>query len=64
MTDGLAARIRVHQANIDRYIGLLETAITPSEKQEIERRIEEERETIEAMTATGISAFPGPHSLL
>jgi hypothetical protein len=63
MTDGIAATIRVHQANIDRYIGLLETAATPSEKMEIERRIVEEREAIEALTATGISAFPGPHSL-
>ena len=63
MTDGLAARTRVHQANIDRYIGQLQTAKTPAEKLEIERRIEEEREAIDALT-TGISAFPGPHSLL
>jgi hypothetical protein len=63
MTDGLAERIRMHQANIDRYIAQLATA-TPSEKLEIERRIEEEREAIEALTATGVSAFPGPHSLL
>jgi hypothetical protein len=63
MTDGLAERIRMHQANIDRYIAQLAVA-TPSEKQEIERRIEEEREAIEALTATGVSAFPGPHSLL
>ena len=63
MTDGLAERIRMHQANIDRYIAQLPTA-TPSEKQEIERRIEEERAAIEALTATGVSVFPGPHSLL
>ena len=63
MTDGIAATIRVHQANIDRYIGLLETAATPSQKKEIEQRIQEEQEAIEALTAAGISAFPGPHSL-
>ncbi len=33
-------------------------------KTEIERRIEEEQEAIEALGATGVSAFPGPHSLL
>ena len=64
MPDGLAEQIRVHQENIYRYIGLLETANTPLEKQEIERRIEEEQGAIEALAATGVSAFPGPHSLL
>jgi hypothetical protein len=64
MTGGLAARIRIHQENIERYIALLEAAKTPSEKEEIERRIEEEHEAIEALGATGVSAFPGPHSLL
>lgn len=64
MTDGTAETIRVHQANIDRYIGQLRTAATPSEKREIERRIEEERQAIEALTAIAGSAFPGPHSLL
>jgi hypothetical protein len=63
MTDGIAERIRTHQANIDRYIARLATA-TPAQKQEIERRIEEEREAIEALSAIGASAFPGPHSLL
>lgn len=63
MTDGLAERIRTHQANIDRYIAQLATA-TPSQKLEIERRIEEEREAIEVLSATGVSVFPGPHSLL
>jgi hypothetical protein len=63
MTDGLAVQIRMHQANLDRYIAQLETA-APSERREIERLIEEERAAIEALTATGFSVFPGPHSLL
>ena len=42
-------RLRTHQKNIDRYVGLLETKLSDVERQYIEKRLFEERSAIAAL---------------
>jgi hypothetical protein len=49
------ARLRTHQNNIQRYRQLLETRLTDSERQFIEKRLSEERLALETLAA---STFP------
>ena len=46
-----ASRIRIHQANIDRYQGLLGTEMTAYERAYVERRIGEEKAAIAELLA-------------
>jgi len=45
------ARIRAHRNNIHRYRRLLETKLSDQERRFVERRLSEERASMEALTA-------------
>ncbi|MCP3402030.1 hypothetical protein NLM25_33710 [Bradyrhizobium sp. CCGB01] len=51
------ARIQAHRNNIRRYQRLLETKLTEVERSFIERRLDEERASVETIAA---GAFPVP----
>jgi hypothetical protein len=55
MTDEKFALLRTHCNNINRYRRLLKTKLTELERQFIERRLSEERSTMERLAA---STFP------
>jgi hypothetical protein len=55
MTDEKFALLRTHRNNISRYRRLLKTKLTEFERQFIERRLSEERSTMERLAA---STFP------
>jgi hypothetical protein len=55
MLDENLARIRAHRNNIHRYRRLLRTKLSELERHFIERRLAEERSSLDALTAT---AFP------
>jgi len=64
VTDVIAARIRAHQGNMQRYCRLLATELTDTERQFIHSRIAEERAELERLLADGGShlsrARPAP----
>jgi hypothetical protein len=51
MTDLDSVRIAVHQNNINRYRRLLQTKLTEIERQYVERRLAEERHSLDLLTA-------------
>lgn len=51
MTELDAVRISVHQSNINRYRRLLRTKLTEIERQYVERRLAEERQSLDLLTA-------------
>jgi hypothetical protein len=55
MLDENLARIRAHRNNIHRYRRLLKTRLSELERQFIERRLSEERSSLESLTA---ATFP------
>jgi hypothetical protein len=55
MTDEKLALLRTHRNNISRYRRLLKTKLTEYERQFIERRLSEERSSMEKLAA---STFP------
>jgi len=55
MIDVKLARLRTHRNNINRYCRLLKTDLTELERRFIERRMAEERRSMDALTA---STFP------
>jgi hypothetical protein len=50
MSDLDAVRIAVHQNNVSRYRRLLRTKLTEIERQYVERRLAEERQSLELLT--------------
>jgi hypothetical protein len=53
MTDYLAAKIRTHRRNIQRYGRLLATHLTELERQYVHKRIAEEMAELERLAAIG-----------
>ena len=45
-------QLRTHRENIQRYRNLLQTKLTESERQFIEKRLTEERSNLESVTAS------------
>ncbi|QAU45327.1 hypothetical protein EAS56_32965 [Bradyrhizobium guangzhouense] len=64
MLDENLARFRAHRNNILRYRRLLKTRLSELERQFIERRLSEERSSLESLTAASFpvsfSAVPVP----
>ena len=61
MSDAIAARIRAHRGNIDRYCRLLATQLTEIEREYIYGRIIEERSELERLKAQAANLI-GPSS--
>jgi hypothetical protein len=55
MIDAKLAQLRAHRQNISRYRRLLDTKLSPLERQYVERRLSEENAAIETIAA---SSFP------
>jgi hypothetical protein len=55
--DERIARLRTHQKNIDRYLGLLKTKLSEAEQKFLEKRVSEERFAIAMLEFMS----PSPH---
>jgi hypothetical protein len=64
MTDVIIARIHAHRSNIQRYVRLLVTELTETERRYIHKRIAEERSELERLEARRmVSSRPPRRSL-
>jgi hypothetical protein len=54
----LAVLVRVHHNNIDRYLRLLRTKLTASERQFVERRLSDEQRAVDKLIFGSFSAAP------
>ena len=52
MTTAIAARLRTHHVNLQRYRGILTTDLTPYERSYVERRIEEEEHAVRSLNTS------------
>ena len=55
MTDEKVARLRAHNNNISRYRRLLATNLSELERGFVERRLNEERSTVQSLTDAPVS---------
>jgi len=53
----MAARLRAHRANLDRYAGILQNDLTPYERAYVERRVFEERMVMQSLSTTARANF-------